>query len=182
MSQLNLPHGNRVKAREAIHCIRLYRAQCAVASETAPYRQATVTVQVNPWRIAQQQRSSSLRNRPHNRPHFSTVILLSECCTEICTDFYIYLDLWRFVLFSCTTAVWQFAINEYVMSCYVSVHCMMSSPGEPNVFVYYKRQLSISSASTLGPKGGGHRPPNRGQSPKFSRTLDTLWSADCQKN
>ena len=34
----------------------------------------------------------------------------------------------------------------------------MSSPGEPNVFVYYKRQLSISSASTLGPKGGGTGP------------------------
>jgi len=28
-----------------------------------------------------------------------------------------FLDL-RFVLFLCTTAVWQFAINEYVMLCY----------------------------------------------------------------
>jgi len=31
------------------------------------------------------------------------------------------LDL-RFVLFLCTTAVWQFAINEYVMLCYLSNH------------------------------------------------------------
>ena len=38
------------------------------------------------------------------------------------------------------------------MLCHVMLVCTAwcPAPGEPNVFVYYKRQLSISSGSTLG--------------------------------
>ena len=34
---------------------------------------------------------------------------------------------------------------------------------------------------TLG-AGGAQAPPNRGQAPKFNRTLDTLWSVDSPNN
>jgi len=36
-----------------------------------------------------------------------------------------------------------------------------------------------SGGSTLGP--GAQAPPNRGYAPKFSRTVDTVWSIDSQK-
>ena len=44
------------------------------------------------------------------------------------------------------------------------------------------RSLRSGGGSTLGP-GWGQNPPfrNRGWAPKFSRTLDTLWSVDSQK-
>jgi len=36
----------------------------------------------------------------------------------------------------------------------------------------------LSGSSTLGP--GGYRPPKSWLGPKFSRTVDTLWSIDSQ--
>jgi len=64
----------------------------------------------------------SLRNRPHDRqlPHvsnycnFTVRMLYRNMC------WLLYISDLRFVLFLCTTAVWQFAINEYVMVCYVT--------------------------------------------------------------
>jgi len=61
-----------------------------------------------------------LRNRPHNRQLPDRVSPLTDCNFTVRMLYrnmywllYI-LDL-RFVLFLCTTAVWQFAIKEYVM-------------------------------------------------------------------
>ena len=63
----------------------------------------------------------SLRNRPHNRP--DRISRITDCNFTVRMLYrnmywllYI-LDL-RFGLFLCTTAVWQFAINECVMLCY----------------------------------------------------------------
>ena len=65
----------------------------------------------------------SLRNRPHNRQLPDRISRITDCNFTVRMLYrnmywllYI-LDL-RFVLFLCTTAVWQFAINEYVMLCY----------------------------------------------------------------
>jgi len=65
----------------------------------------------------------SLRNRPHSRQLPDRISRITDCNFTVRMLYrnmyrllYI-LDL-RFVLFLCTTAVWQFAINEYVMSCY----------------------------------------------------------------
>ena len=65
----------------------------------------------------------SLRNRPHNRQLPDRISRITDCNFTVRMLYrnmywllYI-LDL-RFVLFLCTTAVWQFAINE-VMLCYV---------------------------------------------------------------
>ena len=62
----------------------------------------------------------SLRNRPHNRQLPDRISRITDCNFTVRMSYrnmywllYI-LDL-RFVLFLCTTAVWQFAINEYVM-------------------------------------------------------------------
>jgi len=41
------------------------------------------------------------------------LILFTEFCVFVSREF----NGRRFVLFLCTTAVWQFAINEYVMLC-----------------------------------------------------------------
>ena len=67
----------------------------------------------------------SLRNGPHNRQLSDRISRITDCNFTVRMLYrnmywllYI-LDL-RFVLFLCTTAVWQFAINEYVMLCYVS--------------------------------------------------------------
>ena len=64
----------------------------------------------------------SLRNRPHNRQLPDHISRITDCnftvrmlYRNMYWLFYI-LDL-RFVLFLCTIAVWQFAINEYVVCC-----------------------------------------------------------------
>ena len=69
-------------------------------------------------------RNYSLRNRPHNRQLPDRISRIRDCNFTVRMLYrnmywllYI-LDL-RFVLFLCTTAVWQFAINEYVMLFYV---------------------------------------------------------------
>ena len=55
----------------------------------------------------------------------------------------------------------------------------------------YVRQVDVvhdhgylyrSGGSALGQGGGTALPPNRGWAPKFSRTLETLWSIGCQNN
>ena len=65
----------------------------------------------------------SLRNRPHSRQLPDRISRITDCNFTVRMLYrnmywllYI-LDL-RFVLFLCTTAVWQFAINEYVMLFY----------------------------------------------------------------
>ena len=65
----------------------------------------------------------SLRNRPHNRQLHGRISRITDCNFTVRMLYrnmywllYI-LDL-RFVLILCTTAAWQFAINEYVMFCY----------------------------------------------------------------
>ena len=62
----------------------------------------------------------SLRNTPHNRQLTDRISPITDCNFTVRMLYrnmywllYI-LDL-RFILFLCTTAVWQFAINEYVM-------------------------------------------------------------------
>ena len=68
----------------------------------------------------------SLRNRPHNRQLPDSISRITDCnftVRMLYRNMYwrLYtciLDM-RFVLFLCTTAVWQFAINEYVMLCYL---------------------------------------------------------------
>ena len=67
--------------------------------------------------------SYSLRNRPHNRQLHDRISRITDCnftvrmlYRNIYWLLYI-LDL-LFVLLFCTTAVWQFVINEYVMQCY----------------------------------------------------------------
>ena len=64
----------------------------------------------------------SLRNRPHSRQLPDRIPRKTDCSFTVRMLYrnmywllYI-LDL-RFVLFLCTTAVWQFAMNEYVMLC-----------------------------------------------------------------
>ena len=49
------------------------------------------------------------------------LVLVFGLLFERCINMYwlLYILDQRFVLFLCTTAVWQFAINEYVMLCYV---------------------------------------------------------------
>jgi len=66
----------------------------------------------------------SLTNRPHYRQLPDRISRITDCNFTVRMLYrnmywllYI-LDL-RFVIFLCTTAVWQFAINEYVMLCYV---------------------------------------------------------------
>jgi len=73
----------------------------------------------------------SLRNRPHNRQLPDRISRITDCnftvrmlYRNIYWHLYI-LDL-RFVLFLCTIAVWQFAINEYV--CYVMLKCCCCYP------------------------------------------------------
>ena len=72
----------------------------------------------------------SLRNRPHNRQLPDRISRITDCNFTVRMLYrnmywllYV-LDL-RFVLFWCTTAVWQFAIYEYVMLCYV--HKLLSA-------------------------------------------------------
>jgi len=68
----------------------------------------------------------SLRNRPHNRQLPDRISRITDCNFTVRmlyrNTYWLLsiLDL-RFVLFLCTTAVWQFAINEYVMLCYVTL-------------------------------------------------------------
>ena len=69
----------------------------------------------------------SLRNRPHNRQLPDRISRITDCNFTVRMLYrnmywllYI-LDL-HSVLFLCTTAVWQFAINEYIMLCYVIAH------------------------------------------------------------
>ena len=67
----------------------------------------------------------SLRNsRPHNRQlpdHISQITDCNFTVRMLYRNMYwlLYILDLRFVLFLCTTAVWQFAINECVMLCYV---------------------------------------------------------------
>ena len=61
-----------------------------------------------------------LRNRPHNRQLPDRVSRITDCnftVRMLYRNMYwlLYILALRFVLFLCTTAVWQFAINEYVM-------------------------------------------------------------------
>ena len=62
----------------------------------------------------------SLRNRPHNRQLPDRISRITDCNFTV-RMFYrnmywlLYILDLRFVLFLCTTAVWQFAINEYVI-------------------------------------------------------------------
>jgi len=62
----------------------------------------------------------SLRNRPHNRQLPDRISRITDCNFTVRMLYRIMywllymLDL-RFVLFLCTTVVWQFAINEYVI-------------------------------------------------------------------
>jgi len=64
----------------------------------------------------------SLRNTPHNRPDRISRITDSNYTVRMMLHRNMYRLLYIlgvcFVLFLCTTAVWQFAINEYVMLCY----------------------------------------------------------------
>ena len=66
----------------------------------------------------------SLKNRPHNRQLPDRISRVKDCNFTVRmlyrnTYWVLYILDLRFVLFLCTTAVWQFAINEYVMLCYV---------------------------------------------------------------
>jgi len=67
----------------------------------------------------------SLRNRPHNRQLPDRISRITDCnftVRMLYRNMYywlLYILNLRFVLFMCTTAVWRFAINEYVMLCYV---------------------------------------------------------------
>ena len=64
----------------------------------------------------------SLRNRPHNRQLPDRISRITDCNFTVRM---LYRNMYRllyildlcFVLFLCTTAVWQFAINKYVMLC-----------------------------------------------------------------
>jgi len=65
-----------------------------------------------------------LRNRPHNRQLPGRISRITDCnftVRMLYRNMYwlLYISDLRFVLFLCTTAVWQFAINKYVMLCYV---------------------------------------------------------------
>ena len=67
----------------------------------------------------------SLRNRPQNRQLPDRISRITDCnftVRMLYRNMYwlLYILHLRFVLFLCTTAVWQFAINEYVMLCYVT--------------------------------------------------------------
>ena len=92
----------------------------------------------------------SLRNRPHNRQLPGRISRITDCnftVRMLYRNMYwlLYILDMRFVLFLCTTAVWQFAINEYeyeyeydniarylVLSCVVqtsavhAVHCSLA--------------------------------------------------------
>jgi len=66
----------------------------------------------------------SLRSRPHNRQLPDRISRITDCnftVRMLYRNMYwlVYILDMRFVLFLCTTAVWQFAMNEYVMLCYV---------------------------------------------------------------
>jgi len=66
----------------------------------------------------------SLRNRPNNRQlpdHISQITDCNFTVRMLYRNMYwlLYILDMCFVLFLCTTAVWQFAINEYVMLCYL---------------------------------------------------------------
>ena len=66
----------------------------------------------------------SLRNWPHNRQLPDRISRITDCnftVRMLHRNMYwlLYILDLRFVLFLCTTAVWQFAINVYVMLCYV---------------------------------------------------------------
>ena len=75
----------------------------------------------------------SLRNRPPNRQLPDRISRITDCNFTVSMLYrntywlLCILDL-RFVLFLCTTAVWQFAINEYVMLCYVMLCYTVSIP------------------------------------------------------
>jgi len=45
----------------------------------------------------------------------------------------------------------------------------------------YVRLCDVGGGSTLGSGGGAQPPPKSWLGPKFSRTLDTLWSVDSKK-
>jgi len=51
--------------------------------------------------------------------YISTTIRYSSCAATTCSSTWSYVH-----TFLCTTAVWQFAINEYVMLCYIQTHCI----------------------------------------------------------
>jgi len=67
----------------------------------------------------------SLRNRPHNRQLPDRISRITDCnftVRMLYRNMYwlLYILDMRFVLFLCTTAAWQFAINEYVVLRYVT--------------------------------------------------------------
>ena len=71
----------------------------------------------------------SLRNRPHNRQLPDRTSRITDCnftVRMLYRNMYwlLYILELRFVLFLCTTAVWQFAINEYryvMLCCYIKL-------------------------------------------------------------
>jgi len=72
----------------------------------------------------------SLRTRPHNRQLPDRISRITDCnftVRMLYRNMYwlIYILDMRFVLFLCTTAVWQLAINEYVMLCYITIRYEM---------------------------------------------------------
>ena len=76
----------------------------------------------------------SLRNRPNNRQLPDRISRITDCNFTVRmlyrnTYWLLYILDLRFVLFLCTTAVWQFAINEYVMLCYVMLSSLHSFYG-----------------------------------------------------
>ena len=95
----------------------------------------------------------SLRNRPHNRQLPDRISRITDCNFTVRMLYpnmywllYI-LDL-RFVLFLCTTAVWQFAINEYVMLCYVMLPSLLS--GELPAVLQFLALSERDNSASLG--------------------------------
>ena len=85
----------------------------------------------------------SLRNRPHNRLLPDRISRITDCnftVRMLYRNMYwlLYILDMRFDFF-CTTAVWQFAINEYVMLCYV----MSRSARGKGLLLYWRTPLII---------------------------------------
>ena len=92
----------------------------------------------------------SLRNRPHNRQLPDRISRITDCNFTVRMLYRPYRNMYWllyildlcFVLFLCTTAVWQFAINEYVVDVVVvASYCLSVS----NKSVFYQKWMDGSS-------------------------------------
>jgi len=101
-----------------LHVIKSWNV---TVSHDQAFTQITTLLPLLPTPIAQ---NYSLRNRPHNRQLPDRISRITYCnftVRMLYRNMYwlVYILDMRFVLFLCTTAVWQLAINEYVMLCYI---------------------------------------------------------------